>query len=273
LAVAALALGWHLVGNSDEDAAADPGPIHVHALGVNPADGALIVATHTGLYRIARGDGSARRVTDRRQDTMGFTVVGHDRFLGSGHPDLRDELPPLLGLIESRDAGRTWSPVSLTGEADFHALRARGERIVGYDATNGRILTSRDGGRGWSVQPFVGPLVDLVIDPAGSETLLATTQAELLISRDSGRTWRALSETTGLLAWPGPNRLYLLAPDGRLWASADRGRRWQPRGEIGGRPAAFATSLDGRMHAALHSGAIKESSDGGRSWRTVIPPQ
>ncbi|MBW3550306.1 MAG: alanine:cation symporter family protein [Proteobacteria bacterium] len=38
----------------------------------------------------------AERIGDRRQDTMGFTVVGPRRYLGSGHPDLRDELPPLL---------------------------------------------------------------------------------------------------------------------------------------------------------------------------------
>src|SRR5687768_7073255 len=29
----------------------DPGPVHVHGLGVNPKDGALFVATHTGLFR------------------------------------------------------------------------------------------------------------------------------------------------------------------------------------------------------------------------------
>jgi hypothetical protein len=36
---------------------------------------------------------------------MGFTIVGPNRFLGSGHPDLRDDLPPLLGLIESTNRG------------------------------------------------------------------------------------------------------------------------------------------------------------------------
>jgi hypothetical protein len=110
----------------------DPGPVHVHGLGVNPADGALFVATHTGLFRAAPGGRRARRVADRYQDTMGFTVTGPDRFLGSGHPDGRDGLPPFLGLIQSTDAGRSWSPVSLLGERDFHVLEATGERIYGY---------------------------------------------------------------------------------------------------------------------------------------------
>ena len=110
----------------------DPGPVHVHGLGVNPADGALYVATHTGLFRAARGERRAKRVADRYQDTMGFTVTGPDRFLGSGHPDGREDLPPFLGLIQSSDAGRTWEPVSLLGKRDFHVLEAAGERIYGY---------------------------------------------------------------------------------------------------------------------------------------------
>lgn len=81
----------------------DPGVVHVHGLGVNPADGALYAATHTGLFRLD-DDGRVERIADRHQDTMGFTIAGPDRFLASGHPDMRDEnlrvdgKPPLLGL-------------------------------------------------------------------------------------------------------------------------------------------------------------------------------
>lgn len=84
-------------------------------MGINPADDAVIVATHSGLFRAPAGQQLAQRIGDRGQDTMGFTVVGPDRFLGSGHPDLRDDLPPLLGLIRSEDAGRSWQPIFLPG--------------------------------------------------------------------------------------------------------------------------------------------------------------
>jgi hypothetical protein len=86
-------------GDADEPSqhtpeVSDPGPIHVHGLGINPADGALFVATHTGLFRAGPGERSAKRVVDRFQDTMGFTVTGPDRFLGSGHPDGREGCRP-----------------------------------------------------------------------------------------------------------------------------------------------------------------------------------
>jgi hypothetical protein len=126
--------------------AADPGPAHVHGLGVNPADGALFIATHTGLYRVDEADQRAKRVGERFQDTMGFTIVGPNRFLGSGHPDINEarekNLPSLLGLIESIDSGETWQPISLLGEADFHVLRFAGERVYGDDSSNDRLLSA-----------------------------------------------------------------------------------------------------------------------------------
>src|SRR5688500_10165382 len=66
----------------------DPGPVHVHGLGVKPTDDALFIATHAGLFRVGPEATKAQRVGERSQDTMSFTVAGSDRFLGSGHPDI-----------------------------------------------------------------------------------------------------------------------------------------------------------------------------------------
>ena len=244
---------------------------HVHGLGINPADKSLFVATHTGMFRLPKGGSGLEPVGGSLQDTMGFTIIGPDHFLGSGHPDFYKDpdLPPLLGLVESGDAGRTWSPRSLLGRADLHVLRARGRLVVGYDVSKRRILVSRDGGRNWRARAFPDVLVDLVIDPADTDRLLATSGSQLLISRDGGRSWQSIIETTGLLAWPTRDRLYLLASDGRLWWSPDRGRRWQERGQMGGRPAVFSASTGGRMIGATEDGVIKQSRDGGRSWREL----
>jgi hypothetical protein len=252
----------------DQRSTVEPGPRHVHALGVNPTDGSLFIATHTGLFRLDGAAERAERVGDGRQDTMGFTVAGPDHFLGSGHPHLGDDLPPLLGLIESRDAGKTWTPISLLGEVDFHALRVRGQRIVGYDATSGRVMVSDDGGESWRSHEPPEPLVDLVLDPASADRILAAGESRLFLSPDSGRTWMQREQGTGLLAWPRRDRLYLLDGGGRIWLSVDRGSRWRRRGEIGGRAAALLAVEAERLYAATHAGAISHSIDGGRSWTT-----
>jgi hypothetical protein len=108
----------------------DPGVIHIHGLGRNPADGALFIATHTGLFRMGSNNRSPERVAGLYQDTMGFTFVGRDHFLGSGHPGSIEDDPPFLGLIESRNAGNKWRPISLRGTADFHVLEAQGKDRV-----------------------------------------------------------------------------------------------------------------------------------------------
>jgi hypothetical protein len=59
---------------------------HVHGLGINPEDGALFIATHTGLFASPEGAASAERVDEQFQDTMGFTVVGRDHFPRLGPP-------------------------------------------------------------------------------------------------------------------------------------------------------------------------------------------
>ena len=164
------------------DAAEDVGPEHVHGLGLNPADGSLYVATHTGMFRMPPGSQEAKRVGDHLQDTMGFAVVGPDRFLGSGHPDLRDDLPPLLGLIESSDAGRSWESVSLLGNADFHALRVDGPQVVGYDASGGRLMVSSDRGRTWRSSSPPAAFADVVVDPANPRRLVAASADGLMTS-------------------------------------------------------------------------------------------
>lgn len=243
----------------------DPGPVHVHGLGINPADGSLFIATHTGLFRVVPGKTKAERVGDRRQDTMGFSVVGPDRFVGSGHPDLRDDLPPLLGLIESQDAGRMWEPVSLLGEVDFHVLRSLGKRVYGFDSTSGRLLVSADRGRTWAKRSPPEPLLDLVPHPSRPTTLVASGSV-LYRSSDAGANWSVLGGEPGYLAWPRADRLYEVNAEGRILVSRDGGQKWEELGGVGGEPAAFlAVSVD-ELYVALHDGTIEVSRDGGRSW-------
>jgi hypothetical protein len=110
---------------------------------------------------------------------MGFTMVGPDHFLASSHPDVRDTqltLPnkrPLLGLVESRDAGRTWQPLSLLGEADFHALQVGHGRVYGYDATGGRFMVTGDRRR-WQVRSKL-ELTSLAVSPTDFELVVTAT--------------------------------------------------------------------------------------------------
>ena len=245
-------------------AGADPGLIHVHGLGVDPGDGMLYAASHVGVFRVPE-EGTPTRVGDLWQDTMGFVVVGPGRFLGSGHPDLRQEGPPHLGLVESRDAGRTWTTLSLSGEADFHALEARHGRVYGFNSTTGQLMVSADG-RSWERRSDL-PMADFVVSPTDPDVLLATTQEGPARSTDGGRTFAVVdgAPTLLLLGWPAADTLVGVAPDGTVHASADGGATWAARGRLEGRPEALAVVGPREMYAATEHGIVA-SSDGGRTF-------
>jgi hypothetical protein len=246
----------------------DVGVVHVHGLGVDPGNGTLYAATHSGLFRID-GPDVAERVGEHWHDLMGFTVVGPNRFLASGHPDLRTDLPPLLGLVESDDAGRTWTSRSLLGETDFHALEAVGGRIYAYDGTSGRFMVSSDGQR-WTTRSRIASILDIAVSPTDPTRVLATTEGGVLGSADGGKTWEpiAAAPQASFVAWD-EQQAWLVAPDGTVSSSVNAGRTWRAVGTLGvsSAPEAF-TVADGVLYVATSGSGILRSSDG-TTWDVV----
>lgn len=254
-------------GEQALDSAADPGVAHVHGLGVDPADGVLYAATHFGLFALPE-EGPATRIADRLQDTMGFTVVGPNTFLGSGHPDFQKdpELPPRLGLIRSTDAAKTWQSVSLLGEVDFHALHSAAGVIYGWDSGSSRLMVSGDDGETWDTRSTLA-LRDFAVGPMDPKVLLATTERGLVRSDDGGRTFAAIpsAPVLAVLAWKTADALYGIDPSGAVYVSADGGSSWEERGDVGGEPEALAAHAQD-LYAAASGRGVLASSDGGRTW-------
>ena len=254
------------VGGGVEDQVA-----HVHGLGINPADGELYAATHYGLFRFPE-TGEAVRVSEAVQDTMGFTVVAGDHFLGSGHPDPKDKRlrvpgkPPLLGLIESTDGGRTWDPVSLLGEVDFHSLSAVHDVVYGYDSTGGRLMVSPDG-KSWDTRAEI-PIADFSVDPADADHLVAMTENGLAESRDGGRKWSSIpGPQLVFLTWHESEGLWGVGPDGATYERTEEG--WEPRAPLPGQPQELLVT-DNELYAAAAdergTTGIYVSTDRGGTW-------
>jgi hypothetical protein len=212
--LAAAALG---ACGGDGDAAEDrPAPLAVPwldpdgefpvvgSLGVNPGDGKLWMATNTGLFRVPGGGKPPVKVTGKLTTPDGAGEIseqlvvrfsGPDQLLGSGHPAAGSTLPPALGLMRSNDAGRTWTSVSELGTADFHAIELSGDRLVGGLFGQAQVLVSRDDGRTWETRAAPRVLVDLEVDPGDPARWIATTADGVYVSRDEGGTWRAIDPT------------------------------------------------------------------------------
>ncbi|QNE76382.1 exo-alpha-sialidase [Streptomyces finlayi] len=249
---------------ADHDAHATP-IRHVHGLGIDPADQRLYVASHDGLFTTGKG-GTAVRVGDSEDDFMGFTVVGAKTFLASGHPAPDATAGQANhGLIESTDAGKTWKPRSLGGEADFHALELAQGAIYGYDSTSALLRVSKDGAT-WDDRARIQAL-DIAVSPGDPDTVLATTADGLAKSTDGGTTFAAGRQPAmAFVSWATPDALYGLDDWGGLHRSNDEGTTWHKTGTVPGGQAQALTAVTDRRVLAAGQDGVYESTDGGKSF-------
>ena len=250
----------------------------VGSIDVNPADDSVWFSTNTGLWRVPAGADQPEQVTGKLEgeDISQELVIrfrGPDSLIGSGHPPPGSDLPQALGIIESEDAGATWSAISGLGQTDYHAIQLSGDVIVAGVFQAAAASLSRDGGKTFEERVTPDPLVDLEVDPDDPARLIASTQQAVIASDDEGRTWRDRDRIPNVrFTWPEPDALYRIDPGGSVKFSADGGATWQDRGDTGGEPQAmFASSAD-HLVVALIDGTVKESDDGGRTWTDLVTP-
>ena len=242
---------------------------HVHAVAIDPGDGALLLATHEGLIEV--GADGALTPTGPVIDLMGFSVVGPDNYLASGHPGLRVDLSQPVGLIESTDGGRTWAPLSRQGQSDFHALTALGPAgALGWD---GALQRSADG-RTWEQLAIPAEPHTLAAAPQGA-TVLATTAQRLPRSTDAGATWTRVDGAPLLqvVTWAADGSAVVgVDPAGTLWRSADDGGTWQQEAQLGSAPHAVAAAVeDGQLRVVVVTDqGLLESADGGQTFTAVL---
>ena len=242
--------------------------MHVHGIGRDPGDGALLLATHDGLFHYTAA--GATRVGPQI-DLMGFTVAGPGHYYASGHPNTVMDLPQPLGLVESRDGGRTWAVLSRGGESDFHALAKAGDTVLAFDGQLRRTVN----GRQWVSNSIPAEPRVLASSPAGKQ-VLATTETGLLTSTDRGATWAAVPGAPLLLlvAWADEQTAVGVTPDGTVAISRDAAKTWRTGGRIDSPPQALGASVSAagfEMLVVTDRGVL--SSKDGTSFSSAAPAQ
>lgn len=239
---------------------------HVHGVGRDPGDGALLLATHEGLFRY--GTGGPTRVGPNI-DLMGFTIAGPNRYYASGHPNAVMELPQPMGLIESTDGGRTWTVLSRGGESDFHALAKAGDTVLAFDGQLRRTVN----GSTWSAASMPAEPRSLAANPTGSQ-VLATTERGLLVSTDRGATWAPAPGAPLLLlvAWADEQTAVGIAPDGTVAITRDAAKTWRTSGNTQPAPQAMSASMtaSGLEILVVTEKGVLASSDG-VAFRSAVP--
>ena len=238
---------------------------HVHALATNPSDGSLLAATHRGVFRIEDGKGTL--VGNGRQDTMGFAVRGPDSFYASGHPEPGADSFGHLGLIATDDGAKTWTTLSLEGQADFHSLAPTKSGLYGYNSLSSTLMHSSDG-KAWT-ELFQGAITDLAADPNDPDHLLLTTETGVQdYQRGSRPTPIAGTSGIALAEWADRRTVVGLSVNGNVLVSTDTGRNWSSAGHVEGGIEALGTSAKGWQVATAKG--IFESTDKGITWHRIL---
>jgi hypothetical protein len=258
----------------------------VHGLAYSPDGKQLIVAVHDGLVVYESGKWS--KFPAPQHDYMGFSASSK-HFYSSGHPAPRSGLVNPLGLVRSKDGGKTWEKLGLEGEADFHLLatsRNASAIYVWNHAPNSRMrqrglhFTVNDGfiWKQARAEGVKGDPAALAVHPANGTVVALATSSGVFVSRDSGGRFEPVASGV-----QGVSVFFDL--DGRqLWYGTFDGQARLARAPLGGKATSVELPAIGRdavAYIAQNPGNRAEyaiatfersvylSKDAGRSWSPI----
>lgn len=253
---------------------------HFHGIAVDSGHAErLYLATHHGLF-VVGPDGRAERISENRDDFMGFSTHPSDPNLlyASGHPAGGGN----LGFVGSTDGGRTWQTVGegAYGPSDFHQMTISPidpSIIFGIYGTD--LQASRDGGQTWKV---VSQIPDRIFSLAASAQnrngLYAASAGGLLYSNDGGQSWIQLTTTekpATMVATAAGLRVFVFIVGEGLLQASEPELDWQPVSSGFGTAVVLhfaAAPRDTRrlyvvtLDPQTRSQAILVSRDGGANW-------
>lgn len=171
---------------------------HVHGLSYSADGKRLMIPSHHGLAVYSGGNWS--KAPGAQHDYMGFSATSKHTYT-SGHPAPGSGLVNPLGLLRSRDAGKTWDKLGLEGETDFHLLGAGWNSNALYvwnPAPSSRLreaglYSTLNDGFAWkraAAAGLKGEPRSVAVHPDNAAIVAVATSAGVFISTDSGDRFR-----------------------------------------------------------------------------------
>lgn len=244
---------------------------------------------------IAMQAGLQTRVDPGAVHNTNATIAGGPTFLPfntrnglfSWHPTDANIVMGIGGdwITKSTDGGQTflWSNNGFNGVmigSSFNFDATQPEKVfLGTQDNNGMFTT--DGGKSWNYRDVSGKGWGGFLYGAGQSGTDAmwagdadgwTSPRKLKVSRDSGKTWKVATDSSGKEITYGGRDVSYTDPKNTSrvfasnWRSVDKGATWKAMSDCEG---VYTHAADGRLFGKKGD-ALVQSKDGGTTWTKVV---
>ncbi|MFC4767007.1 F510_1955 family glycosylhydrolase [Effusibacillus consociatus] len=192
--------GMYLWGNRSSGAADVTTLHHIHGLGYSSDGQRILIPAHDGLRVYSQGQWSIPETA--KHDYMGFSMID-DGFYSSGHPAPGTKLKEPLGIVKSKDEGKTIETLDLAGETDFHGMTAsyKSHTIYAFTpAPNSKMKSkglyyTKDETKTWTKSEMKGineDLSALAVHPTKDSVVALGTDSGVYLSKDYGQNFEKI---------------------------------------------------------------------------------
>ena len=234
---------------------------HIHSIKVF-GDKALL-GTHEGLFEYQAAN-SMKRISSEDFDVMGLASFG-DTIYASGHPGAKSKLPNPIGLIASKDSGKTWKKISLQGEVDFHMLEVGKSDIYGADSGTGQLMYSSDLGKSWK-KLGENKYSDIAVLNTKSGSAVGLRDGALVSTANAFATTSAIKTSRTWSSIEALGSVLFASSRKSIYSSVDNGKSWKRIATLTSEIASI--TMNAKIFVAVTADAIFVSRDGGKSFKS-----
>ena len=278
--------------------------LSVCALSLLSASCGLFPEKIGGVLKTSNGgvDWQASNALKAGEDGEQGTIVGFSISKLAFDPNGTDTLYAGTfdgGLYKSTDGASSWEQILGQIPIIDFAINPNDSQTIfaaGYFEERGRVLLTKDGGKSWNAVYTAATnnsaVRSVAVNPNNTQqVIIGMTQGELIVSGDSGATWRLAnnySDRINRIIWNN-NGLYVLVKSAGLYRSTDGGSSFQlitaglqSSGNISNlsifgntitsyNQLAISNTNPSLMYITTNLGLYR-STDGGASWGFVSMP-